>query len=75
MGGNPGSCKDIDFYAAVPTPHDKEDELPPRTGWTCLPASGGLKPPPRVFPRSIYDEEYDSQVPDIVVDQDPSGFL
>lgn len=76
MNAHPGTTKDIDFYAAVPSREDNNSFLPPGKGWMCIPGSGGAMPPPEVYPRTIYNEGEENQGPtNIVVDQDPSGYL
>ena len=75
MSSHPGTTKDIDFYAAVPSGNDNI-YLPPRKNWMCIPSSGGIMPAPEVYPRTIYDEGDDNQGPNnIVVDQDQTGYL
>jgi hypothetical protein len=54
MNAHPGTTKDIDFYAAVPSPHGDDGSLPPRTNWMCIPNSGGIMPAPEVYPRSFF---------------------
>jgi hypothetical protein len=61
----------MDFYVSIPSLHDRK-EVPPRI-WTCLKAE--FAPPPQVFLGSMYDDEDDIQVPNIVADQEQSGFL
>ncbi len=82
MNAHPGTTKDIDFYAAVPSPHGEDGSLPPRANWMCIPNSGGIIPAPVVYPRSfvvprnIYDEGDENQLPgNIIVDQDETGYL
>jgi ubiquitin carboxyl-terminal hydrolase 9/24 len=80
MNAHPGTTKDIDFYAAVPSPHGEDGSLPPRTNWMCIPNSGGIMPAPEVYPGvpriSLYDEVDENQGPgSIVVDQDQTGYL
>jgi len=76
MSSHPGTTKDIDFYAAVPSPNGIDGDLPPRTNWMSIPKSGGTLPAPEVYPRSIYDEGDENQGPGaIVVDQDQTGYL
>ncbi len=80
MNAHPGTTKDIDFYAAVPSPLAEDGSLPPRTNWMCIPNSGGIMPAPEVYPgvprSSLYDEVDENQGPgSIVVDQDQTGYL
>lgn len=77
MSAHPGTTKDVDFYAAVPSSNNGLDgHLPPRTNWMCIPNSGGTLPAPEVYPRSMYDEGDENQGhSNIVVDQDQTGYL
>lgn len=75
MSSHPGTTRDIDFYAAVPSPSDAMD-LPPRKNWMCIPNSGGIMPAPEVYARTVYEDVDENQGPsNIVVDQDQTGYL
>ena len=60
-GAHPGTTKDIDFYAAVPS--KAGDVFPPEKNWMCIPngsdGGGGVEPPPMVHPGSpsMYDDD------------------
>ena len=45
MNAQPGTTKDVDFYAA-PTSSTSPDEYPPAKGWLSVPEGGGVDPPP-----------------------------
>ena len=75
MNSHPGTTRDIDFYAAVPSTNETID-FPPRKNWMCIPNSGGNLPAPEVHPRSLYDDVDEDHGPNnIVADQDQTGYL
>ena len=75
MNSHPGTTKDIDFYAAVPSPKSGDDQVPPRTNWMTIPNSGGILPPPYVYPRKIHEGDESQGSSNIVADQDQAGYL
>ena len=64
-GAHPGTTKDTDFYAAVPS-RAGVASFPPENGWMCIPngsdGGGGVEPPPVVHPGS--PRRYDGDVVD-----------
>merc|ERR1711983_285076 len=91
LGSHPGTTKDIDFYAVVPSPNGADGRLPPRSGWMCIPNSGGINPAPEVSPRIVYEEGDGGDADedrrrhrhrprrngpnDVLIDQDQTGYL
>ena len=85
MGNQPGSTKDIDFYAAAPERREVFD-LPPKDHWIAIPNRGTM-PAPVVYPHDApYGEvgdEYDDgdhrgrpRGVNLVADNDsPQGYL
>lgn len=43
MNAQPGTTKDVDFYAA---PAPSNDDYPPAKSWMSVPHGGGVDPPP-----------------------------
>ena len=70
-GGNPGTTKDLDFYAAPANFNDGfDDTLPPMANWmTCMQDVGSA--PSRVYPHAYEDEMDDvNQQGEAVVEED-----
>lgn len=67
-GSHPGTNRDVDFYNAAPSSHDIDVDIPPRTGWKCVPRGDGMEPPPEVIPWHNYEGG-------LADDHEQSGFL